>query len=373
MAEHGAQGASSVQEASVRNVRSSLLTLWAILLAAATLGILSLPLPAGADPQFQVIATVDVGVNPFGDQVAPDGGTVWVANAGTPGGTQGHTVTVLDTTTFATQSVIGVGNFPEDIAFASAGSQAFVTNSSDATVSVVDTSTRTVGQTVDLSAVPMLFPFGVIATNDSQKVFVTSVGTQRDTSLDNIAVLDNSNQSNVVVGAAISVPGATGRPALTPDGSLLVVPRGRGDLAPPEALLIDPASNQIVADLTLGRAGATQSATVTPDGRFAYVSILGGTGGVWVIDLATRSTVMVIPTPDTRIFGVQATPDGRFVLATDFLLGEVSVISTATNQIIANVPVGSLPNDIAVTPDSAKAFVTNQGSTTVSVISISST
>ncbi len=353
-------------------LRRRLLALWAVVASAVMLGMLSVPLPAAANPQFQVIATVDVGVNPFGDTIAPDGNTVWVANAGTPGGASGHTVTVLDASTFATQSVIGVGNFPEDIAFASAGSQAFVTNSSDATVSVINTSTRTVGQTVNLSTVPMLFPFGVVATKDSQKVFVTSVGSQRDTSLDNIAVLDNSSPSNVFVGAAIHVEGATGRPALTPDGSLLVVPRGRGDLAPPETLLVDPATNQIVGDLTLGRAGATQAATVTPDGRFAYVSILGGTGGVWVIDLATRSTVTVIPTPDTRIFGVEATPDGRFVFATDFLLGEVSVISTATNQIIANVPVGSLPNDIAVTPDSSRAFVTNQGSTTVSVISISS-
>jgi YVTN family beta-propeller protein len=355
----------------VSNIRGRLLALWAMLTTAAMLGIASTALPAGADPQFQVIATVDVGVNPFGDTVAPDGSTVWVANSGTPGGAQGHTVTVLDTTTFAIQSVIGVGNFPEDIAFARAGSQAFVTNSSSDTVSVINTATRTVGQTVDLSTVPMAFPFGVIATNDSQKVFVTSVGSQRDTSLDNIAVLNNSNPSNVFVGAAIHVEGSTGRPALTPNGSLLVVPRGRGDLAPPETLLIDPATNQIVADLLLSRAGATQAATVTPDGRFAYVSILGGTGGVWVINLATRSTVTVIPTPDTRMFGVEATPDGRFVFATDFLLGQVSVISTATNQIIANVPVGSLPNDIAVTPDSSKAFVTNQGNTTVSVISIS--
>src|SRR6266536_1936651 len=282
----------------VSKLRRRLLALWAVGASAVMLGMLSVPLPAAANPQFQVIATVDVGVNPFGDTIAPDGNTVWVANAGTPGGASGHTVTVLDASTFATQSVIGVGNFPEDIAFASAGSQAFVTNSSDATVSVINTSTRTVGQTVNLSTVPMLFPFGVVATKDSQKVFVTSVGSQRDTSLDNIAVLDNSSPSNVFVGAAIHVEGATGRPALTPDGSLLVVPRGRGDLAPPETLLVDPATNQIVGDLTLGRAGATQAATVTPDGRFAYVSILGGTGGVWVIDLATRSTVTVIPTPD---------------------------------------------------------------------------
>jgi YVTN family beta-propeller protein len=336
------------------------------LLAAAVL----LASPAAAGSQFQVIATINVAVNPFGDAVAPDGGTVWVSNSGTVGGAAGHTVTVLDTQTYATQSVINVGNFPEDIAFANAGSQAFVTNSSDATVSLIDTAARTTRQTIGLSAVPMEFPFGVIASKDSQKVFVTSVAGERDTSLDNIAVLNNSNPSNVTLDGAINIPQFTGRPALTPDGSRLVVPRARGDLAPPEALLINPATDQITNDLTLGSAGATQSAAVSPDGNFAYVTILGGTGGVWVINLATASTVTVIPTPDTRNFGVAVTPNGQYALVTDFLLGEVSVISTATNQVIANVPVGSEPNDIAITPDGSKAFVTNQGNTTVSVISL---
>ena len=348
-----------------RTIKAALAAVVSLVVAAALLAS-----PAAAGSQFQVIATINVGVNPFGDAAAPDGGTVWVSNSGAVGGTAGHTVTVLDAQTFATQSVIEVGNFPEDIAFANAGRQAFVTNSSDATVSVVDSTTRTTTQTIDLSAVPMEFPFGIIASKDSQKVFVTSVAGQRDTSLDNIAILNNSNPNSVTIGGAINIPQFTGRPALTPDGSRLVVPRGRGDLGPPEALVIDPATDQIVNDLTLSVAGATQSAAIGPDGHFAYVTILGGAGGVWVIDLRTASTVTVIPTPDTRNFGVAATPDGNYVLATDFLLGEVSVISTATNQVVENVPVGAQPNDIAITPDGSKAFVTNQGDTTVSVISL---
>src|SRR6266542_1735035 len=106
----------------VSKLRRRLLALWAVVASAVMLGMLSVPLPAAANPQFQVIATVDVGVNPFGDTIAPDGNTVWVANAGTPGGASDHTVTVLDASTFATQSVIGVGIFAEDIAFACARS-----------------------------------------------------------------------------------------------------------------------------------------------------------------------------------------------------------------------------------------------------------
>jgi YVTN family beta-propeller protein len=47
----------------------------------------------------------------------------------------------------------------------------------------------------------------------------------------------------------------------------------------------------------------------------------------------------------------------------------VSVIDTATNAVVATIPVGFSPFHIAITPDGARAYVANQGSTnTVSVI-----
>lgn len=339
-----------------------------------TLGLLlAVPVPAMAAPQFQVVATINVGVNPFGDAMAPDGSSLWVANSGTSS-TPGNTVTLINPSTYAIQGTIRVGNFPEDIAFAHAGSQAFVTNDDDNTVSVINTSTSTVTQTVDLSTIPMAFPAGIVATPDSSKVFVTSVAGQRDTSADNIAVLSNSNPANVTVSDTIHLVGSIGRPAITPDGSLLVAGHDNGLEAPPGVALINPATDQVGNQLALNEVGIVPDATITPNGQFAYVtkfSIDGGTGQVWVINLATQTTTAIIPMPDRSAYGITASPDGRFVFATDFSLGEVSVISTATNQIIANVPVGPNPNDVAFSPDSSKAFVTNEGNTTVSVISIS--
>jgi YVTN family beta-propeller protein len=326
-----------------------------------------------ATPQFQVVATINVGVNPFGAAMAPGGGSLWVANSGNFS-SPGSTVTLVNPSTYAIQAVIPVGRFPEDVAFARGGAQAFVTNDDDSTVSVIDTASRTVTQTVDLSTVPMTFPTGIVATPDSRKVFVTSVAGQRDTSRDNIAVLDSSNPSNVTVSGGITLVGGIGRPAITPDGGTLVVGHDRGAEAPPGVALIDPATNAVITELALNEVGVVPGAAVTPNGRFAYVtkfSIDGGTGQVWVVDLATRSTAAVIPMPDRSMYGIRVSPDGRFVFATDFSLAQVTVISTATNQIIANVPVGNLPNDIAFTPDSSKAFVTNEGDTTVSVIAIS--
>jgi YVTN family beta-propeller protein len=357
-------------------MRSRRLTLLITLCTAIAALSLGPPATAQTTSQFEVIATVAVTTNPFGVTVAPDGQTAWVANSGpvVHGESQPGAVTIIDTASLAIQSVVPVGRFPEDIAFARAGSQAFVTNSSDATVSVIDAGARTVTQTVDLAPVPMEFPSGIIASADSAKVFVTSVGAQVDSSLENIAILDNSDPGAVALDGSIRVEGATGRPALTPDGSLLLVPRGRGHSGPPEILLVDPATDQLVGSIRLSSsAGAVIDVAVTPDGRFAYASLfnLGGPqGGVWVIDLSTRSTVTVVPTPDERTHGIGMSPDGRFVFATNFSLGQVSVISTASNQLVQNVAVGASPNEVAVTPDSSRAFVTNQGDATVSVISI---
>jgi YVTN family beta-propeller protein len=339
-----------------------------------TLGLLlAVPVPAMAAPQFQVVATINVGVNPFGDAMAPDGSSLWVADSGTSSA-PGNTVTLINPSTYAIQGTIRVGNFPEDIAFAHAGSQAFVTNDDDDTVSVINTSTSTVTQTVDLSTIPMAFPAGIVATPNSSKVFVTSVAGQRDTSADNIAVLSNSNPANVTVGDTIHLVGSIGRPAITPDGSLLVAGHDNGLEAPPGVALINPATDQVGSELALNEVGIVPGATITPNGQFAYMtkfSIDGGTGQVWVINLTTRTTAAIIPMPGRSAYGITASPDGRFVFATDFSLGEVSVISTATNQIIASIPVGPNPNDVAFSPDSSKAFVTNEGNTTVSVISIS--
>ena len=64
---------------------------------------------------------------------------------------------------------------------------------------------------------------------------------------------------------------------------------------------------------------------------------------------------------------VAVTPDGKHAYVTNGSV-TVSVIDTATNTVVATVPVGSFPFGVAVTPDGKHAYVTNNGSSNVSVI-----
>ena len=109
---------------------------------------------------------------------------------------------------------------------------------------------------------------------------------------------------------------------------------------------------------------------------FAYVTNWID-NSVWVIDIATNN-VVGSPIPVGRLpEGVAVTPDGTKVYVANNNLNlngtgtdtdTVSVITTATNTVVATITVGNQPSGVAVTPDGTKVYVANRGSGTVSAI-----
>lgn len=77
--------------------------------------------------------------------------------------------------------------------------------------------------------------------------------------------------------------------------------------------------------------------------------------------------------PSDELFAISLTaPGGAFVYVTNQGSAYVSVIATASNTVIAAVPVGQGPWGVAVTPDGAFVYVANSDSNNVSVISTAS-
>jgi YVTN family beta-propeller protein len=99
---------------------------------------------------------------------------------------------------------------------------------------------------------------------------------------------------------------------------------------------------------------------------FAYITN-SGDHSVSVIDTATNSVVATVPvgtgcagfTCDP--FGVAVHPAGTFVYVTNPGSNNVSVIDTATNTVVATVPVGLDPFGVAVHPAGTFVYVTNNG------------
>ncbi|HEY3362845.1 MAG TPA: PKD domain-containing protein [Methanosarcina sp.] len=102
---------------------------------------------------------------------------------------------------------------------------------------------------------------------------------------------------------------------------------------------------------------------------YAYITN-SASHNVSVIDTATNNIVAEI-NGDCEPYGVSVTPDGTKVYVANLNCDAISVINTANNTIIATVPVGWCPYGVAVTPDGTKAYVTNSWDNTVSVINTS--
>src|SRR5262249_2574148 len=323
---------------------------------------------------FSVIKTIDVDTAPFGITPSPDGRAMWVANSGgvpAQGGLpNSNTITIINIGTLEEQTAkIKVGKFPEDIAFSKDGLYAVVTNSTDGTISVVEAASRKAVQTLSIAPTGLGYPFGVIFNRSNSKIFITTGGAYDKA----IAVLDSRNMNQVRLAGTVPVPGYPGRPLLLLKDNQLLVPASPSQIGTAELFIIDPDSARIRRELHMPTDNAFANDIVaSSDGRFAYISLfalMGGHGGVWVVDLRSFKTVTVIDTGDS-VFGMGITPDGRFIFATNFNRNQVVVINPNTNKIIASIPVGSHPNKVAVSRDGKEAFVTNQGSTTVSVIAI---
>ena len=80
------------------------------------------------------------------------------------------------------------------------------------------------------------------------------------------------------------------------------------------------------------------------------------------------NTVTATVTVGSEPENVAVTPNGAYAYVANYLNDSVSVISTGTNTVTATVAVGSHPGDVAITPNGAYVYVTNFIGSSVSVI-----
>jgi YVTN family beta-propeller protein len=105
-----------------------------------------------------------------------------------------NTVSVIDTATNTVTSTVNVGNQPEGVAVTPDGTKVYVANMHSNTVSVIDTATNTVTTTVNVGNTPR----GVAVTPDGKKLYVVNFGSN------NVSVIDtatNKVTSSVNVGS----------------------------------------------------------------------------------------------------------------------------------------------------------------------------
>ena len=115
-------------------------------------------------------------------------------------------------------------------------------------------------------------------------------------------------------------------------------------------------------------AAVTATVTVTPTYSNGYAYIANYvSNNVSIINTATNTVVATLPV-GSNPFGVALAPDGTKVYVTNSGSNTVSVISTSSNTVVATVAVGAYPKGVTVSPDGTKVYVANLGSNTISVI-----
>lgn len=320
-----------------------------------------------------VLARVPVGDQPAGVAVAADGSRVYVTNAGS------GTVSVINPATATVEQTIPVGLRPAGIDHdgfvesppASGGPRLWVANEGEDTVSIIH-----LPSAVTVTAVPVgRGPYGVAADAARARAWITN-------SLDNtVSIVQFTGPTSVTVTAVpvgrfprgVAVDAASGRVYVTngDDGTLSILDGPTGVTltavvvgAAPEGVAVHPTGSPIVVALTDDDQVAIVDATtlavtkvrvgagprgiaVSPDGTQVFVAN-SYDGTVSVLEFSGPTGVTVTA---TTAVGASPVAFGRFVASVPSVAARVGVDHTALNF-------GALRT---AAPASATLSITNAG------------
>ncbi len=221
---------------------------------------------------------------------------------------------------------------------------AFVANYNAGTVSVIDTISDKVTDTLTVGANPR----ALAITPDGSKVYVANNGSN---SVSVINTADNSVESIAVDNFPYAI-------AITPDGTKAYVVNSK------EVQVIDVASDTVTMSLLVGN--NPTAIVITPDGSKAYVANSTG-DSVSVISTVTDTVSSTISVGNFPC-AIAITPDGTKAFVVNNNNGTVSVITTENDKVSTRIFVGNNPCAIAITPTGNKAYVANRNDMTISVI-----
>ncbi|MCC2686161.1 MAG: autotransporter adhesin, partial [Paenibacillaceae bacterium] len=258
-------------------------------------------------------AAITVGTQPVSAAVNPNGTQVFVANAGD------NTVSVIDPSTNTVTKTVSVGTSPHGMAFNDDGSKVYVANEGNDTVSVIDTSSLTVTAT--------------ISTMGFGPVDLVVVGGKLYIACSNSSTVDVADLSSNTVTGQINVDQHPSGLSVNPAGTRVYVANNFGR----SVSIIDTSNNSTntsIVDFDFTTTKEPMSTEVSPDGSTIYSANHDGT--LSVID---ASSYMVTATINVG-FGdavVGVSQDGTRAYTVNADDQSISVINTSTNQVISTI------------------------------------
>jgi YVTN family beta-propeller protein len=270
----------------------------------------------------------------------------YVANSGD------GTVSVLNADSNVGAGTVTVGERPVGVAVTPNGQLAYVTNEGAGTVSVISTASNAVVATIPLAAGSK--PRGVAISPDGSTAWVADFGDETVTAI--------ATATNTVSGAPVRVGREPEGVAVSPDGGSVFVAQKGGDVA------ILSAATRAETGKVVDPLGPSQLA-IGPRGGRGYVTN-GASNSVTSFNPANGQAGAPIAV-GREPSGIAINPAGTLAYAAGFGDGTLTQIATATNA--AAAPVGGFgsPQGVAVKPSGTQGYVANSAGGTVTVFDAS--
>jgi YVTN family beta-propeller protein len=238
-----------------------------------------------------------------------------------------------------------VGSSPNSIAFSPDGKKAYIIDSLDIGVYVLDVATNTIDTFILLSNSPS----SIAIAPDGKTAYAVGFTT---TDFMLIDLTTNTALPPFAVAESFDL-------AITPDGKTAYVAGFFANQVIPVNLATQALGTAIPINQPIG-------ITITPDGVTAFVTSFPG-NLVLPIKLATNTPEATIPVGNSP-FGINSAPDNKNVYVANSLSNSVSAINNISRVIDDSYTVGNTPVQLAITPDSKLGYVSNTGSADVSKI-----
>jgi YVTN family beta-propeller protein len=278
-----------------------------------------------------------------GVALTPDGKLAYVPNFG--GLPFNPNVAVVDTSTNTVVATIPLSASltPSYIAISPDGSMAWVSEShytgGPPVITVIQTSTN---QIVGQIPIPgRATPYVIVFSPNGKRAWVTANGN----------ALDVINVSRMEVVSQIATLGSVGAPAISPDGTTLLLPNSGSS----QVAAISEPGGSTLANIPVGDGGG--GAAVSLDGTRAYITN-SSSDNLSVIDTASKTVLANVPTPGYASSSVVVSPDGSKAYVANSFDNSVTLVDTTTfakNRI--PMPDPSYPSSITITPDGKHVYV----------------
>jgi len=212
-------------------------------------------------------------------------------------------------------------------------------------VDIIDAGTNQVVETVSVS---LLSIDQLAMMPDGGRVYATGFTGGPA----HVSVIDTATNTEI---GTVPLPDDASALAITPDGGhvYVTVPRlllGAEDLL----VVIDTTTDTVDRTIGLGYDFWPDEVAFSPNKTRAYITTANG--NVLVLDTTSDHVVATVPvSPGPH--QVAVTPDGEHVYVVNLDSDTVSVIDTATNQVTDTITVGNRPASIAFAPEGDRAYV----------------